>query len=154
MPTPEERLQELGLTLPTVASPVANYVPYVRSGKLLFVSGQVARTADAQVIRGKLGDTMSVEEGYQAARACTLYGIAAMKAALGELQQVRQVVRLIGMVNATPDFEQHSQVVNGASDLLAEVFGNRGPHARATVGMASLPLGTAVEVEFLVEVGD
>ena len=152
MPTAEERLQALGLTLPPMAAPVANYVPFVRSGNLLFLAGQLSRAPDGSPIAGKLGQTMSVEQGYEAARSAALYAIAAMKAALTDLERVARVVRLLGTVNATPDFDAHPQVMNGASDLFVEVFGDRGRHARAAIGVASLPLGTAVEVEVTVEV--
>ena len=152
MPTPEERLRVLGITLPAMAAPVANYVPFVQSGSLLFVAGQISRSTDGQPIAGKLGQTMTVDQGYQAAHSAARYAIAAMKAALGELERVARIVRLHGMVNATPDFEAQPQVVNGASDLLVEAFGDRGRHARAAVGVSSLPLGAAVEIEVTVEV--
>ena len=149
---PEERLRELGLTLPVMAAPVANYVPYVPSGKLLYLAGQLSREVDGTPIAGKVGDTLTIEQGYKAAGAAALYAISLMKAALGELSKVARVVRVLGMVNATPDFEAHPQVMNGASDLLVAVFGEQGRHARATVGVSSLPLGCAVELEVTVEV--
>ena len=154
MPTPEERLRSLGLTLPAMAAPVANYVPFVRSGNLLFIAGQVSRGPDAKPITGKLGQTMTAEQGYEAARSAALYAMAAMKTALGGLEKVVRVVRLLGLVNATPDFGAHPQVVNGASDLLVEVFGDRGRHARVAVGVSSLPLGAAVEIEVMAEVAE
>ena len=150
--TAEERLQELGLTLPDVPTPVANYVPTVRTGNLLFVAGQVSRTQDGKSFRGKLGESMGVEEGYQAARSAALRALATMRAALGDLEKVRRIVRVLGMVSATPDFVDHPKVMNGASDLLVEVFGERGRHARCAVGMASLPGGAAVEIEVVAEV--
>ena len=152
MPTAEERLTALGIALPAMAAPVANYVPFVRSGNLLFLAGQVSRASDGKSLVGKLGQTMTVDQGYQAARSAAIYAIAAMKAALGDLERVARIVRLLGMVNTSPDFDAHPQVMNGASDLLVEVFGDRGRHARAAVGMASLPMGAAVEIEVTVEV--
>jgi len=145
--TPEQRLQKLGLTLPDAPAPAANYVPFVADGGLIYVSGQISADPDG-LITGKLGADMNVEQGYAAARACALSLLAQLKAACGgDLSRVQQVIRLGGFVNATPDFTDHPKVVNGASDLMAEVFGDRGRHARAAVGCASLPLGVAVEVE-------
>ncbi len=152
MPTPEERLAALGLTLPEVAAPVANYAASVRSGNLVYVSGQLSRALDGKPLTGRLGDDMTVEVGYEAARSAALFVIAVLKATLGDLERVAQVVRLEGMVQATPDFEAHPQVVNGASDLFVAVFADRGRHARAAFGVASLPLGAAVEIEATVEV--
>jgi len=140
-------LAELGITLPSAPAPAANYVPFVRSGDLLFVSGQVSMDADG-LVRGKLGENMSVEDAQKAARLCALNLLSQVSAACdGDLNKVARVVKLTGFVNATPDFNQHPQVVNGASDLMAEVFGDAGKHARAAVGSSSLPLGVAVEVE-------
>jgi enamine deaminase RidA (YjgF/YER057c/UK114 family) len=150
--TPEERLRELGLTLPVLAAPVANYIPYVLSGKLLYLAGQISRKPDGTPIIGTVGDTLTTEHGFKAAEAAALYSIALMKTALGDLTKVVQVVRMLGMVNATPDFEAHPKVMNGASDLLVAVFGEQGRHARAAVGVSSLPLGCAVELEITVEV--
>ena len=152
MPTAEERLHELGLTLPQAAAPVANYVPWVQLGNQLFLAGLISQTPESQVLQGKLGATMTVDEGYQAARSCALRAIASAKAALGDLERLRRVVRMLGMVNSAPDFTGQPQVMNGASDLLVEVFGDRGRHARTAVGMASLPLGAAVEIEVLLEI--
>lgn len=142
-----QTLADLGITLPTAPAPAANYVPFVRSGDLLYVSGQVSMDADG-LVRGKLGENMSVEDAQKAARLCALNLLAQVSAACdGDLNKVVQVVKLTGFVNSTPDFNQHPQVVNGASDLMAEVFGDAGKHARAAVGSSSLPLGVAVEVE-------
>jgi len=142
-----ETLASLGITLPTAPAPAANYVPFVRSGNLLYVSGQVSMDADG-LVRGKLGENMSVEDAQKAARLCALNLLSQVSAACdGDLNKVAQVVKLTGFVNSTPDFNQHPQVVNGASDLMAEVFGDAGKHARAAVGSSSLPLGVAVEVE-------
>lgn len=150
--TYEKTLNELGYELPDAPAPAANYVPYVTVGDLVYVSGQVSLNASGRVC-GKLGDDMSVEEGQAAARLCALNLIAQVKAACGgDLDRVKQVVRLGGFVNATPDFEDHPKVVNGASDLIAEVFGDAGKHARAAVGCVSLPLGVAVEVEGLFQI--
>ena len=138
--------------MPAVATPVANYVPYVRSGNLLFLAGQISRGPDGAPLVGKLGDTLTVEQGYEAARSAALSAIAVMKAALDDLERIARVVRVTALVNATPEFESQSQVANGASDLFVAVFDERGRHARTAAGMSSLPLGTAVEIEVTVEV--
>ena len=146
-----QTLIELGITLPDAPAPAANYVPFVRSGNLLYISGQVSMDADG-LVRGKLGENMSVEDAQKAARLCALNLLSQVSAACeGDLNKVTQVVKLTGFVNSTPDFNQHPQVVNGASDLMAEVFGDAGRHARAAVGSSSLPLGVAVEVEGIFE---
>lgn len=143
----EERLKGLGLSLPEAPAPAANYVPYVVAGNMVFVSGQIALGPDGP-IRGRMGDGMSVEAGQEAAKACALALIAQLRAALGgDLTRLVQVVKLTGFVHATPDFEDHPRVINGASDLMVAVFGDRGRHARAAVGCASLPFGVAVEIE-------
>ena len=154
MATAEERLSDLGLTLPQVATPVANYVPSVRTGNLLFVAGQVPRNADGSIIAGKVGSDTDVDAAYAAAKNCALYALAAVKQAIGDLEKIVRVVRVMGLVNATPDFKQQPQVINGFSDLLVEVFGERGRHARVAYGVGSLPSGAAVEVESLYEVRD
>lgn len=149
-----QTLADLGITLPEAPAPAANYVPFVRSGNLVFVSGQVSMDANG-LVRGKLGENMSVEDAQKAARLCALNLLAQVSTACdGDLNRVVQVVKLTGFVNATADFNQHPQVVNGASDLMAEVFGDAGKHARAAVGSSSLPLGVAVEVEGIFEVSD
>ncbi len=145
--TIEARLAELGITLPEAPNPVANYVPHAISGNLLFISGQISKGADGKIVTGALGDTVSVEDGQQAARLCALNILAQAKAALGDLDRIIQVVRLTGFVNATPAFTDHPKVVNGASDLMVEVLGDKGRHTRAAVGVASLPMGSAVEVD-------
>lgn len=146
----DAKLAELGITLPEAPAPAANYVPYVISGKLLFISGQVSRN-DAGFITGKLGADCALEEGYAAARSCGLALIAQAKAACGgNLDRVARVVKLGGFVNCTPDFTAQPTVINGASDLMAEVFGEAGRHARAAVG-AVLPLGVAVEIDAVFE---
>ncbi|AUH33711.1 RidA family protein [Paracoccus tegillarcae] len=147
----ESRLAELGITLPEAMAPVANYVPWVRSGNLIFVSGQIS-TADGKPLTGKLGDTMDVAAGTAAARSCGLALIAQLKSATGSLDKVARVVKLTAFVNSTPDFGDQPEVVNGCSDLMVEVFGDKGRHARAAVSAPSLPRGVAVEVDAIFEV--
>jgi enamine deaminase RidA (YjgF/YER057c/UK114 family) len=149
----EERLKELGLELPSAATPVANYIPAVRSGNLVFLSGHGPLEKD-RLITGKLGNDLTVEEGYQAARLVALGLLGSLKALIGDLERVRRIVKLLGMVNCDPAFMDHPRVVNGASDLLVEVFGDKGRHARSAVGMNALPLNIAVEIEMIVEVED
>lgn len=151
---PEARLAELGLALPEPPTPVANYVEAVRTGNLLFLAGHGECAGPGEFMTGKVGAERTVEEGYAAARGTALCMLATLKAELGDLRRVRRIVRVTGMVNAAPDFTQHSQVVNGCSDLLVEVFGDRGRHARAAVGMASLPADITVEISMIVEVSD
>ncbi len=149
----DKKLADLGIALPTPASPIANYVGFVRTGTLLFVSGQVCfDPAGKLVAKGKLGDTVSVEDGQKAARACAVNLLAQVKAAVGDLDRVTRVVRLGGFINSEPTFVDGPKVMNGASDLMVEVFSDKGRHARSTVGVASLPLDAAVEVEGLFEV--
>ena len=145
----EERLQALGLALPEVSAPVANYVPAVRTGNLLFVAGQVPRDDSGAMITGKVGADMDVEAAYAAARICGLYALAAAKAEVGDLDRIERVVRVMGLVNATPDFTRQPQVINGFSDLMVEAFGEAGRHARVAYGAGSLPGGAAVEAESL-----
>ena len=154
MPTAEERLHELGLRLPDVAAPIANYVPSVRTGNLLFVAGQVPRKSDGSILAGRVGGDTDVDAADQAARNCGLFALAAVKRALGDLEMVVRVVRVMGLVNAATDFTQQPAVINGFSDLMVEVFGERGRHARVAYGVGSLPGGAAVEVESLYEVRD
>lgn len=144
--TPEQRLADLGLILPAVPVPVANYVPFRLAGPLLFLSGQVPKRGDGLGV-GRLGRDTDIETGYADARACALQLIAVAKAALGDLSRVEGVIKLLGMVNAEPDFHDHPKVVNGASDLFVAVFAEAGRHARSAVGMGSLPSGVTVEVE-------
>jgi enamine deaminase RidA (YjgF/YER057c/UK114 family) len=152
MPTPEERLQELGVDLPAPAAPVAAYVPCVRTGNLVYVSGQVPSVDGKPTHLGHLGDDVDLEAGRAAARTCAVNVLAALKAELGELSRVRRVVKVTGFVASTPGFTDHPKVVNAASELFGEVFGDAGRHARAAVGVAALPLGVPVEVEAIVEV--
>jgi len=149
---PEARLADLGITLPEASAPVATYANAVRSGDLLFLAGKAPRLDDGTYVTGRLGDDLSVEQGYEAARLTAIQHLAVLKAELGDLRHVRRVVKVTAMVNATTDFLQHPDVVNGYSDLMAQVFGDRGRHARSAVGMASLPMGIAVEIEAIVEV--
>jgi enamine deaminase RidA (YjgF/YER057c/UK114 family) len=149
----EKKLADLGIVLPTPAAPVANYVPFVRTGALLFVSGQVCLGTDGTMVaKGKLGETVSIEDGQKAARACGINLLAQLKAALGDLDKVVRVVRLGGFINSDPTFVDGPKVMNGASDLMVQVFGDKGRHARTTVGVAALPADAAVEVEGLFEV--
>ncbi|HEY0276538.1 MAG TPA: RidA family protein [Paenirhodobacter sp.] len=147
----DARLTELGITLPAAPAPAANYVPYVQSGNQLFVSGQVSAGPDG-LITGKLGAGASVEDGAAAARRCGLSLIAQAKAALGDLDRVARVVKLVGFVNSTADFTDQPKVINGCSDLMVEVFGDAGRHARSAVSAASLPFGVTVEIEAIFEV--
>ena len=149
----EARLKELGLELPTASTPGANYVPFVRSGALVFLTGQLSQWNGERRFVGKLGREWGVEQGREAARLCGLNLIAHLKtAAGGDLDRVRRCVRLAGFVNSTPDFLAQSQVINGASDLFVDVFGDAGRHARMAVGVAALPYDVAVEVEGVFEV--
>ncbi len=148
-----QRLTDLKITLPNAAAPAANYVPFVKSGNLLFVSGQLPFEDGQLIHKGRLGEDVSLEDGYKAARACGINIIAQIKAA-GGLEKVRRIVRLGGFVNSTADFTDQPQVVNGASDLFVEVFGDAGKHARAAVGVPSLPRGVAVEIDAVVELTD
>lgn len=149
--SPEDRLLALGITLPAIAAPVANYVATVESGNLLFVSGQLPFENGAVAVSGKLGAAVSVEDGKRAARLCAINLIAQAKAALGDLARVKRVVKLGAFIACTPDFTQQPAIANGASDLMVEVFGDAGRHARAAVGTNVLPLDAAVEVEAIFE---
>jgi enamine deaminase RidA (YjgF/YER057c/UK114 family) len=150
--TVEKKLADLGIVLPAPAAPVANYVGFVRSGNLLIVSGQLCFDGEgALVAKGKLGGAVSIEDGQKAARACAVNLLAQLKVALGDLDKVQRVVRLGGFINAMPDFLETPKVMNGASDLMVTAFGDRGRHARTTIGVAVLPLDAAVEVEGIFE---
>ena len=151
--TPEERLAEMGEAVPDVAAPVAAYVPTVRSGPYVYVSGQVPRRGDDLMYTGKVGAEVTLEQAVACARQCALNAIAAVKAEVGELSAVKQVVKVVGFVASAPDFTGQPQVINGASELLAAAFGAAGQHARSAVGVAALPLDVPVEVEMIVEVG-
>ena len=150
--TVEERLKALGLELPEAPQPLANYVPNLVTGDLLFISGQISKAADGTVISGILGGGLTIEVGQFAARQCALSILAQAKAALGSLDRIERCVRLTGYVAATPDFRDHPKVINGASDLFVAVFGDAGRHTRAAVGAAGLPMGAAVEIDAIMKV--
>ena len=147
-----KRLEELGVQLPHSAAPIANYVGFVRTGNLLFVSGQLCLADGTPVAKGKLGKQVAVEQGQAAARVCAINLLAQVKAAVGDLDRVTRVVRLGGFINSAPDFLDGSKVMNGASDLMVAVFGDKGRHARTAVGVAALPADAAIEVEGTFEV--
>lgn len=148
----DARLNELGLTLPAAPAPAANYLPWVRSGDLVYVSGQISQNADG-LITGKLGESLDASAGAQAARCCALSLLAQLKSACGgDLDRLMRVVKLTGFVNSTADFTDQPKVINGASDLLVEVLGEAGRHARSAVSAPALPLGVAVEIEAIFEV--
>ena len=148
----EDKLRQMGLELPEPPKPVASYVPCVRTGNLLFISGQVPREKGVLRYSGHLGGNLNVEEGQQAARLCALNALSIVKQALGSLDRIRRVVKLTGFVASSTGFHDQPKVVDGASAFLAELFGERGQHARAAVGVNELPLGSAVEIEMIVEV--
>ena len=148
----DQRLADLGITLPEAAAPVASYVPAVQSGGLLHISGQISFAEDGSLIKGRLGEDVDLDQGVAAARRCGIMLLAQMKAALGSLDRVGRIVKLGVFVNSTPAFTDQPKVANGASELMQEVFGEAGRHARSAVGVAVLPLGVAVEVDAIVEV--
>jgi enamine deaminase RidA (YjgF/YER057c/UK114 family) len=148
----EKRLKELGITLPEPSRPAANYLQAARTGNLLFVAGHGPYDDGKTVLSGKLGKDLTIEQGYRTARSVALNCLASIKAVLGDLGKVKRMVKLLGMVNCTEDFKDQPKVVNGASDLLVEVFGEAGRHARSAVGMQSLPNGIPVEIEMILEV--
>ena len=153
--TPEARLQALGIELPAPPAPVANYVRSVRTGDLVFLAGHGPLMASGGYVTGKVGRDLTTEEGYEAARLTGIALLASLKAEIGHLSKVTRIVMVRGMVNATDDFTEQPNVINGCSDLLVEVFGEEiGKHARAAIGMASLPIGIAVEIEIIAEVTD
>lgn len=151
--TVEKRLADLGITLPSPAAPVANYVPFVRTGNFMVISGQLCLDAEGKLVaKGQLGSTVSIEDGTRAARACAINVLAQVKNALGDLDKISRVVRLGGFINSAPGFTDGPKVMNGASDLMVQAFGDKGRHARTTVGVSALPLDAAVEVEAAFEV--
>ena len=150
----ETKLKKMGLEVPPAVKPVANYVSAVRTGNLVFLSGQGPFRKDGTLITGKVGADLTLEEGYEAARRVALGLLGSLKAEIGDLDKVRRVVKLLGMVNCTPDFVDQPKVINGASDLLVEVFSDAGKHARSAVGMNALPMNISVEIEMIVEVED
>jgi enamine deaminase RidA (YjgF/YER057c/UK114 family) len=151
--TPEERLAELGLGLPPVAAPVAAYVPAVRTGSYVFTSGQLPLRDGTLIRTGKVGAEVSPDEAYECARQCALNALAAVRSQVGDLSAITRVVKLVGFVSSVPEFTGQPQVVNGASELLGQIFGDAGQHARSAVGVPVLPLDAPVEVELVVEVG-
>ena len=150
----EARLKEMGIELPPAVTPVANYVPAVRSGSLVFLSGHGPFKEDGSLITGKVGSELTEEQGYEAARRVAVGLLGSLKAEIGNLEKVKRVVKVLGLVNCTSDFTDQPKVINGASDLLVEVFGARGKHARSAIGTNALPMNIAVEIELIVEVSD
>jgi enamine deaminase RidA (YjgF/YER057c/UK114 family) len=150
--TPEQQLQQLNISLPTLSKPIANYVNCVRVGNLLYLSGKGPSDANGVYITGKLGAALTIEKGYDAARLTAVNHIAVLKNELGDLSKVKRIVKVLGMVNCTPEFADQPKVINGYSDLMVKVFGEKGKHARSAVGMNALPMNMAVEVEVIVEV--
>ncbi len=149
---PEANLEKLEITLSAPSSPVANYVNVVQTGNLLFLAGKGPLQSNGENITGKVGVDLTIEQGYEAARVTAINQLSVLKATLGNLNKVKRIVKVLGMVNASPEFTDHPAVINGYSDLMVEVFGERGKHARAAVGMGSLPGNIAVEIEMIVEI--
>jgi enamine deaminase RidA (YjgF/YER057c/UK114 family) len=150
----EAKLKAKGIELPPAVKPVANYVPAVRSGKLVFLSGHGPFKNDGTLITGKVGSDLTLEQGYEAARRVAVGLLGSLKAEIGDLDKVSRIVKLLGFVNCAPDFVDQPKVINGASDFIVEVFGDKGKHARSAVGSNALPLNIAVEIEMIVEVED
>ena len=150
----EERIRELKIELPVTTKPVANYLHAVKTGNLVFMAGKGPRTSDGTLVTGKIGIDLTVEQGYEAARLVAIAQLSALKEQIGDLNKVEQIVKVLGMVNAGPEFTDHPEVINGFSDVMVEVFGERGKHARAAVGMVSLPRNIACEIEMIVQVKD
>jgi len=148
----DKKLQELDIQLKTPSKPVANYVNIRQAGKTLYLAGKGSRNKDGSLITGKVGQDLTIEEGYAAARSIAVQQIAVLKDHLGDLNKVKQILKVTGMVNATPEFTNQPEVINGFSDLMVEVFGESGKHARAAVGMGSLPRNLAVEIDVIVEI--
>ena len=148
----ETKLKEMGVELPQAATPAANYVPAVRTGNLVFLSGHGPIREDSSLITGKVGSDLTTEQGYAAARRIAILLLGSLKAEIGDLDKVKRVVKLLGLVNCTPDFAEQPKVINGASDFFVEVFGDKGKHARSAVGSNALPFNIAVEIEMIVEV--
>jgi enamine deaminase RidA (YjgF/YER057c/UK114 family) len=151
-PSPEARLKALGITLPPAPTPVASYVPAVRTGDLVFLAGQGPLSGGKPTVTGKVGAELTEEQGYQAARATILVSLSALRAEIGSLDRVRRIVKVVGWVNSAPGFTRQPWVINGASDLLVEIFGEAGRHARSSVGANELPFNIPVEIELVVEV--
>lgn len=149
--TPEDKIKELGFELFEPAKPIANYVKAVRTGNLVFLAGHGPGRADGSYIKGRLGDDLTIEKGYEAAQLSAIALLSSLKAEIGDLSKVKRIVKVKGMVNSTSDFYDQPKVINGCSDLLVKIFGESGKHARAAVGMVSLPSNIAVEIEMIVE---
>jgi enamine deaminase RidA (YjgF/YER057c/UK114 family) len=146
-----DKLKELGITLPPVATPAAAYVPFVQTGKLVFLSGHIAKK-DGKPWVGQLGKTMTTEEGKAAARAIAIDLMGTLQAAAGDLNRIKRLVKVMSLVNSSPDFTEHHLVTNGASELLGQIFGEKGAHARSAFGVAQIPLGACVEIELIAEI--
>lgn len=151
---PEGKLKELNIVLPSPPQPVANYVNGVRTGNLIFLAGKGPKYPDGTEMHGKLGTDITIEQGYQGARQTAINQLAVLKTMLGDLNKVKRIVKVLGLVNSDPSFIDQPKVINGFSDLMVEVFGEKGKHARAAIGVASLPRGQSVEIELVVEVYD
>ena len=150
---PESKLKELGISLPVMSKPVANYVKYVQTGKLIYLSGHGPKNNKGEDITGKVGDGTNIEQGYDAARACAIQLLSTLNDATGgDLKKVKRIVKVLGMVNCTPGFTDQPKIMNGCSDLLVAVFGEKGKHARSAIGMNALPNNIVVEIEMIVEV--
>ena len=152
--TVEARIKELGYDLPTAPKPVAAYVPAVRTGNLVYTSGQLPSVSGALKFKGQVGKDLTVEEGYAAARLCALNALGALRGVVGDLDRVVRIVKVVGFVNSAPGFEAQPKVINGASELLGMIFGEAGQHARSAVGVSALPMDSPVEVELIAEVRD
>ena len=150
----EQKLKEMGIELPPAQQPIATYVSAVRTGNLIFLAGKGPSKPDGTYITGKPGKDLTIQQGYDAARLTAINQLAALKAAIGDLDKVKRIVKVLGMVNSDPDFKDHPKVINGFSDLMVAIFGDKGKHARSSVGMCSLPMNMAVEIEMIVEVED
>ena len=148
----EAKLKELNIVLPVIGKPIANYVHLVRTGNLLFLAGKGPSNAEGVYTTGKVGKDLTLEQGKEAARLTAINQLAVLKAELGSLNKVKRIVKVLGMVNCEADFKDHPKVINGFSDLMVEIFGEKGKHARSAVGMSSLPMNMAVEIELIVEV--
>ena len=147
-------LSTLGITLPPVATPAAAYLPFVQTGHLVFLSGHIAKQADGTVWVGQFGKNISVEDGKRAARAIAIDLLGTLHGATGDLNRIKRIVKVMSLVNSTPDFTEHHLVTNGCSELLAQVFGAKGTHARSAFGVAQIPLGACVEIELIAELGE
>lgn len=150
--SPEQKLEALNIVLPAIGKPAANYVKFVRTGNLIYLSGHGPQRTDGTYITGKLGTNLTIEEGYNAARHTGINLLASLKDAIGDLNKVKRIIKVLGMVNSAENFTDQPKVINGFSDLMVAIFGDKGKHARSAVGMNSLPLGMCVEIEMIVEV--